>query len=279
MERALRGWVPAGYRPPLTANPNFWEIWATLVCASVVRVDPPPSLEQLSRQFRVPVQHVLRLLTEAFGQGPQQGTPTYDPPTGGAPTPHERLGASPAFSNAGQPNARATPGNRSGGDTTPTATDAAGIGSSTPGRDELRALLVYLNEVPPDSQTGEAQRLHLHLATALDLSPEFPQSNLRSQYTALGRHLPTLPELGGLVGEFVQDHQETPPPGSQNPAPDSQAAAKEAAASRANQARRSGMSPGKGKGGPDYVTYSVAVLVGWHVNPRDSPEDICRAWS
>ena len=42
VERALRGWVPAGYGPPSTANPNFREICATLVCAAVLRVDPPP---------------------------------------------------------------------------------------------------------------------------------------------------------------------------------------------------------------------------------------------
>ena len=47
-----------------------------------------------------------------------------------------------------------------------------------------------------------------------------------------------------------------------------------AAASGANQAGGSGKSPGKGKGGPDYDTYSVAVMVRWRVNPRDSPEAI-----
>ena len=81
----------------------------------------------------------------------------------------------------------------------------------------LRALLVYLNEVPPP-QTGEAQKLHLHLATRLDLPPEYPQSNLRAQYTALGRLLPTRPELGRLVGEFVRDRR-AEPSGSQTPAP------------------------------------------------------------
>ena len=273
VERALRGWVPAGYGPPSTANPNFREICATLVCASVLRVDPPPSMEQLSRRLRVRVQPVVRFPTEAVGQGPQLGLPTDARPTGTAPTPHEGLEASPAVRTAGQPHAAATPGNRSGGDTTPTATDTAGVASSTPGRDELRALLVYLNEVPPDSQTGEAQKLHLHLATRLDLPPEFPQSNLQNQYTALGRLLPTRPELGQRVGEFVQDRRAASS-GSQNPAPDSQGAAKVAAASRATQAGGSGKSPGKGKGGPDYDTYSEAVMVRWHVNPRDSPEAI-----
>ena len=42
VERALRGWVPAGYGPPSTANPNLREMCATLVCAAVLRVDPPP---------------------------------------------------------------------------------------------------------------------------------------------------------------------------------------------------------------------------------------------
>ena len=103
--------------------------------------------------------------------------------------------------------------------------------------------------------------------------PDFPQSNLRSQYTALGRLLPTRPELGSLVGEFVQDCRAAPS-ASQTPAPDSQGAAKVAAASRANQAGGGGKSPGKGKGGPDYDTYSVTVMVRWRVNPRDSPEAI-----
>ena len=109
-----------------------------------------------------------------MGQGPEPGLPTNARPAGKAPTAHDGLEASPAVRMAGQPDAAATPGNRSRGDTNPTATDAAGVATSTPGRDELRALLVYLNEVPPDSQTGEAQKVHLHLATRLDLPPEFP---------------------------------------------------------------------------------------------------------
>ena len=67
VERALRGWVPAGYGPPSRANQNFWEICTTLFCAAVLHVDPPPSLEQLSRRLRVPVQPVLRFPTEAVG--------------------------------------------------------------------------------------------------------------------------------------------------------------------------------------------------------------------
>ena len=239
----------------------------------VLRVDPPPSLEQLSRRLRVPVQPVLHFPTEAVGQGPLLGLSADTRPMGRAPTLHEGPEASPAVRTAGKPVSAVTPGNRSGGDTTPTAADAAGTATPTPGQDELRALLVYLNEVPPDSQTGEAQKLHLHLATRLDLPPEFPQSNLRAQYTALGRLLPTRPELGQLVGEFVRDRR-AEPSGSQTPALDSQGAAKVAGASRANQAGGSGKSPGKGKGGSDYDTYFVAVMVRWRVNPRDTPEAI-----
>ena len=127
---------------------------------------------------------------------------------------------------------------------------------------------MYLNEVPPDSQTGEAGKLHLHLASRLGLPPEFPQSNLRSQYTALGRLLPTRPELGQLVGGFVQDRRAALS-GSQIPAPDSQGTTKVAATAQANHAGGSGKSPGKGQGGPNYDTYSVAVM---RVNPRNSPE-------
>ena len=234
---------------------------------------PPPSLEQLSRRLRVPVQPVLHFPTEAVGQGPLLGLSADTRPMGRAPTPHEGPETSPAVRSAGKPVVAVTPGNRSGGDTTPTAADTAGAATPTPGRHELRALLVYLNEVPPDSQTGEAQKLHLHLATRLDLPPEFPQSNLRAQYTALGRLLPTRPELGQLVGEFVRDRR-AEPSGSQTSALDSQGAAKVAAASRANQAGGNGKSPGRGKGGSDYDTYSVAVMVRWRVNPRDTPEAI-----
>ena len=47
MEKALRGWVPEEYGLPSTANPKSWEISAVLVCAVVLHVDPPPSLEVL----------------------------------------------------------------------------------------------------------------------------------------------------------------------------------------------------------------------------------------
>ena len=174
VERALWGWVPAGYGPPSTANPNFREICATLVCAAVLRVDPAPSLEQLSRRLRVPVQPVLHFPTEAVGQGPLLGMSADTRPMGRAPAPHEGPETSPVVRSAGKPGVEVTPGNRSGGDITPTTTGAAGAAAPTPGRDELRALLVYLNEVPPDSQTGEAQKLHLHLATRLDLPPGVP---------------------------------------------------------------------------------------------------------
>ena len=210
--------------------------------------------------------------------------PTVARPMGQAPAPREGLVATPTVPAAGRLGAADTPGSHSGGDTTPTAADTAGYASSTPGRDELRALVVYLNEVPPDSQTGEAQKLHLQLATRLDLPPQFPQSNLRSQYTALGKLLPTPPELGQLVGQLVPDRRAAPAT-PQDTAPDSVDAAKVAAASRANEAGGSGKSPGKGKVGPDYDTYSVAVMVRWRVDPRDSKETIYplvpgrRAWS
>ena len=273
MERALRGWVPAGHGPPSTANPNFWEICATLVCAAVLRVDPPLSLEQLSRRLRVPSPARSALPDGGRRTGTPDGVAHERPPDGQGPNATRRARGLP-----GGPHSRPT--RRCGHPREPLRVGhhphRHGCGrdcSPTPGRDELRALLVYLNEVPPDSQTGEAQKLHLHLATRLDLPPEFPQSNLRSQYTALGRLLPTRPELGHLVGEFVRDRR-AEPPWSQTPAPDSQGVAKVAAASRANQAGGSGKPPGKGKGGPDYDTYSVAVMVRWRVNPRDSPEAI-----
>ena len=41
--------------------------------------------------------------------------------------------------------------------------------------------------------------------------------------------------------------------------------------SRSNQASGSNKPPGKGKGGADYDTYSVAVMVKWRINPRDAP--------
>ena len=80
---------------------------------------------------------------------------------------------------------------------------------------------------------GEAQKLHLHWATCVDLPPEFPQSNLHSQYTALGKLLPARPELAQLVRQFVQDHRSTPT-APQDPAPDYEGAARVAAASGAN---------------------------------------------
>ena len=96
VERALRGWVPAGSGPPSTANPNFREICATLVCAAVLRVDPPPSLEQLSRRLRVPVQPVLHFPTEAVGQGPQLGLPTNARPKGRGPNATRRARGLPS---------------------------------------------------------------------------------------------------------------------------------------------------------------------------------------
>ena len=46
------------------------------------------------------------------------------------------------------------------------------------------------------------------------------------------------------------------------------------AAARANQAGGSSKPSGKGNGGPDYDTYSVAVMVRWRVDPRDPLETI-----
>ena len=219
VEQAPWGWVPAGYGPPSTANLSFREICAILVCASVPRVDSPPFLRLLLRRLRLPIHPVLRLPTEAVGRGPQQGMPTVTRPMGRAPGPRDGLVATPTVPAAGPLGTKETPGSHSGGDTTPTAADKAGVASSTPARDELRALLVYLNVMPPDLQTGEAQKLHLHLTTRLDLPRKFPQSNLRSQYTALGKHLPTRPELGKLVGQFVQDRRAAPA-APQDSAPD-----------------------------------------------------------
>ena len=233
----------------------------------------PPHLEFLLRLVRVPVQRVLPFLTGAVGQGPQQGMPRGTCPMGQAPTPREELRASPVVPAAGPRGAAATPRNNSKVDTAPTATDTAGVASSTPGREELRALLVYLNGLQPDLQTGAAQKLHLHLATRLDLPPKFRKSNLRSQYTALAKLLPTRPEVGQRVGQFVQNRRAAPA-APQNPGPDSEGAAKVATASRANQAVGNGKSPRKGNGGPDYNTYSVALMVRWCVNPRYSPEII-----
>ena len=73
VEQPLRGWVPAGYGPRSTANPDFWETCATLICAAVLRVDHSPSLETLSRRLRVRAQPILRFPMEAVGQGPQRG--------------------------------------------------------------------------------------------------------------------------------------------------------------------------------------------------------------
>ena len=118
--------------------------------------------------------------------------------------------ATPSAPAAGHLRVDGTPGSCSRGDGTPSAADPAVVVAATPGRDGLRAVLVHLNEVPQDSQMGEAQKLHLHLATRLDLPPEFPRSNLRSQYKALGKLLPTRPELERLVGQFVQERQLAP---------------------------------------------------------------------
>ena len=273
VEQALRGWVPAGYGPPSTANPNFREICATLVCAAVLRVDPPPSLEALSRRLRVMAQPAPRFPTKAVGQGPQLGVSAGKQPSGPAQAPREAQVATPSAPATGHLRVDGTPGSSPGGDGTPSAADQAMAVATTPGQDGLRSLLVHLNKVPQELQTGEAQKRHLHLATTSDLPPEFPQSNLRSQYTAKGKLLPTRPELDRLVGQFVQEHQ-LAPIAPQDPAPESEGAAGVTAAARANQAGGSRKPAGKGKGGADYDTYSVAVMVKWRVNLRYPPEAI-----
>ena len=110
----------------------------------------------------------------------------------------------------------------------------------------------------------------------MDLPPEFPQSNLRSWYTALGKLLPSRPELDRLVGQFVQERQ-LAPPSPEDPAPHApqfDGAARVAAVHRANKAGGGSKPPGKGKGGADYDKYSVAMIVKWRINPQDPPEPI-----
>ena len=87
----------------------------------------------------------------------------------------------------------------------PSTPAQAAAGTGTPGREGLRLLLVHLNEVPHEGQSEEAHKLHLYLATKSDLPAEFLQSNLRSQYTALGKLLPSRPELDRLLGQFIQE--------------------------------------------------------------------------
>ena len=113
----------------------------------------------------------------------------------------------------------------------------------------------------------------MHLATRLDLPPEFPQKQPAGRVYGPGQ----APAHAARVGPPGWRVCPGPPGGAlrvQTPAPDSQGAAKVAAAPRANQAGGSGKSPGRGKGGSDYDTYSVAVMVRWRVNLRDTPEAI-----
>ena len=273
VEQALGGWVLAGSGPHSMANPKFWEVCATQVCAAVLRVEPPPCLELLSRRLQVTAQPVLRLPTEAVGQGSQRGMHMITRPLGPAQAPCKALMAILSVPPAGWPGVANTPGSCSGGDMTLSAAQMAGAVSSTQGQDRLLALLVHRNEGPQDSRMGEAQKLHLHLATGLDLPPEFPKSNLRSQYTALGRLPPARFKLDQLVLQFVPDRPSALA-APQDPAPDSEEPARVAADSRADQARRSGKSPSKGKDGPHYDSYSVAVMFCWHINLHNSPETI-----
>ena len=135
---------------------------------------------------------------------------------------------------------------------------------------------MHLNEVPQEGPSEQAHKLHPYLATKSDLPPEFPQSNVRGLCTALGKLLPSRPELDRLRGQFLHEHQQAPPALHDPPphAPESEGAARVAAAHRSNQAGGSNKPPGKGKGGADYDTYSVAVMVQWQINPRDPLEPI-----
>ena len=166
-----------------------------------------------------------------------------------------------------------TPGSNPGGDGTPCAPDQAVAAAAIPEWDGLRSLLVHLNEVPHEVPFEEAHKVHLQLATKLDLPPEFPHINVRSPYTALGNLLPTHPELDRLVGQFVQERRRAPP-APQNPSPYSKGAATVTAAVKANQAGGGSKPSGKGKGGADYDTDSLAIMVNWRINPRDPPEPI-----
>ena len=72
----------------------------------------------------------------------------------------------------------------------------------------------------------------------------------------MGKVLPTRPELYGLVGHFMQEHQ-LAPPATQDPVPESEGAARLTAAVNANQACGRSKPLGKGKGDADYSTYFV----------------------
>ena len=110
VEQTLRGWVPAGYGPPSTANPNLQEICSTVVCAAVLRVDPTPCLELPSRRLPVTAQPVLRFPTETVGQGPLRGVPTVTRPLGPAQAPCEALVAKPSVPGGGRPGVANIPG-------------------------------------------------------------------------------------------------------------------------------------------------------------------------
>ena len=85
----------------------------------------------------------------------------------------------------------------------PSAPDQATATATTPGQEGRRSLLVHLNEVRQEGQSDEAHKVNLYLATKSDLPPEFLQSNVRSEYTASGKLLPSRPELDRLVRQFV----------------------------------------------------------------------------
>ena len=262
-EQALRGTVPVGYGRPSTANPNFREttrlrsaprssVWTPLPPGRPSRVACGLRHSPSSASPRRP-----------WGRGPSAGG-------GPAQVPCEAQAATP-LAPAGHCRGDGGPGSTPGGDGTPSVTDQTVASATTPGRDGLRSLLVHLNEVPQELMADEAHKLHLYLATRSDVTRHFPQRNLRSQCAALGKLLPTRPELDRLIGGFSQEHQ-LASTGPRDQAPESEGAARVMEAVKAIQAGGSSKPPGKGKGGADYDTYSVAVMVKWQINPRDPPE-------
>ena len=99
VEQALREWVLEDYGPPSTANPNFREICAALVCTPVLCVDPHLSLAVLTRHRRVPARTGLRCPTALVGRSPGPGEevgPTEGPPTSAVRTPGDGLRTSKA---------------------------------------------------------------------------------------------------------------------------------------------------------------------------------------
>ena len=196
MEQALRGWVLERYGPSSMADPKFREIFATLVRAAVLGVESPPSLEALSWRLLITAQPVLRFPTKAVGRGPRHGASTVSQPSGPGHVPGDVQVATPSAATPGHHHGDGAAGRTSGGDGASSVPDQATATTTTPGREGLRSLLVHLNKVPQEGQSEEAHKLHFYLATKSDLPPEFAQSNLQRQYTALGKLLPSRPQTG-----------------------------------------------------------------------------------